>query len=118
MLDLPAEQHRPDPVIPESLPQQSLLFNRELSWLQFNLRVLEEAENARYPLLERTKFLAIYATNLDEFFMVRVSGLRRQVASGTAGAPPDGMTPSEQILAINQVLGIQSARYDTCWQQD
>ncbi|MGC4097900.1 MAG: polyphosphate kinase 1 [Nitrospira sp.] len=118
MLDLPAEQHRPEPVIPESLQQPSLLFNRELSWLQFNLRVLEEAENARHPLLERTKFLAIYATNLDEFFMVRVSGLRRQVASGTAGTPPDGMTSSEQILAINQALSIQSARYDTCWQQD
>lgn len=118
MIDLPAEQHRPEPVIPESLQPPNLLFNRELSWLQFNLRVLEEAENARHPLLERTKFLSIYATNLDEFFMVRVSGLRRQVASGTAGTPPDGMTPSEQILAINQALTAQSARYDTCWQQD
>jgi polyphosphate kinase len=118
MLDLPAERHPSDTDTPESLQQPGLLLNRELSWLQFNLRVLEEAENMRHPLLERAKFLAIFATNLDEFFMVRVSGVRRQVASGTAGTPPDGMTPSEQILAINQELSVQYARYDTCWKQD
>ncbi len=118
MFDLPAEPLHLDTDAAEFLKQPGLLLNRELSWLQFNLRVLEESENMRHPLLERTKFLAIFATNLDEFFMVRVSGLRRQVASGTAGTTPDGKTPSEQILAINQELSIQYARYDSCMQQD
>lgn len=94
------------------------LLNRELSWLQFNLRVLEEAEDKRHPLLERVKFLAIFATNLDEFFMIRVSGLHRQVAGGVVATTPDGMTPSEQILAINRELMVHYERYDTCWKQD
>lgn len=92
--------------------------NREISWLRFNLRVLEEAEDKRNPLLERVKFLTIFATNLDEFFMIRVSGLRRQVAAGTGGTASDGMTPSEQILAINRELNVQFGRYDKCWKQD
>lgn len=92
--------------------------NRELSWLQFNLRVLEEAEDKRHPLLERVKFLAIFATNLDEFFMIRVSGLHRQVAGGFVGTTPDGMTPSEQIGAINRELIAHYERYDLCWKQD
>ncbi len=118
MLDLSAEKHlsAADPQV--MLDQSTHLLNRELSWLQFNLRVLEEAENTRHPLLERVKFLAIFATNLDEFFMIRVSGLRRQVANGTVGTSPDGMTPSEQMLALNRELTIHSARYDACWQQD
>ncbi len=94
------------------------LLNRELSWLRFNLRVLEEAEDKRHPLLERVKFLAIFATNLDEFFMIRVSGLHRQVAGGVIGTTPDGMTPSEQILAINRELMVHYERYDRCWTQD
>ena len=104
----------PEPSIDESRH----LLNRELSWLRFNLRVLEEAEDKRHPLLERVKFLAIFATNLDEFFMIRVSGLHRQVAGGVVGTTPDGMTPSEQILTINRELMIHYERYDTCWKQD
>ena len=76
--------------------------NRELSWLEFNLRVLEEAENEENPLLERMKFLAIFSSNLDEFFMVRVAGVREQAFGD--GAPQDfaadGLTASEQLRAI------------------
>ena len=108
---------RPDetPAHPES---PSLFLNRELSWLQFNLRVLEEAEDTRHPLLERVKFLAIFATNLDEFFMVRVSGLRRQIAGGAGETPPDAMTPSEQMLAICRELTVYLERHETCWKHD
>jgi polyphosphate kinase len=81
---------------------RSLFINRELSWLEFNARVLHEAFDERNHLLERLKFLAIYSTNLDEFYMVRVAGLRRQVATGARLTPPDGMTPQEQLAAIQE----------------
>lgn len=80
--------------------EPSLFINRELSWLEFNARVLHEAFDERNPLLERLKFLAIFSTNLDEFYMVRVAGLRRQVAAGVIQTPPDGMTPRGQLAAI------------------
>jgi polyphosphate kinase len=79
----------------------SLYINRELSWLEFNARVLNEAFDARNPLLERLKFLAIFSTNLDEFYMVRVAGLRRQVAAGMQAPAPDGMSPHDQLAAIH-----------------
>src|SRR5450756_1063102 len=78
----------------------SLYINRELSWLEFNARVLHEAFDPRNRLLERLKFLSIFSTNLDEFYMVRVAGLRRQIAAGVQHVPPDGMTPSQQLGAI------------------
>src|SRR5499426_3621515 len=87
-----------------NLDDSYLYINRELSWLQFNWRVLEEALDERHPLLERVKFLAIFATNLDEIFMIRVSGLRRQVTKSVLEVPPDGMTPSEQLAAIHNTL--------------
>jgi polyphosphate kinase len=82
------------------MTEPSLFLNRELSWLEFNGRVLNEAIDERNPLLERLKFLAIFNTNLDEFYMVRVAGLRRQVAASVHHLPPDGMSPSDQLTAI------------------
>ena len=86
----------------DTAPTPSLFINRELSWLEFNARVLHEAFDERNPLLERLKFLAIFSTNLDEFYMVRVAGLRRQVAAGVTSAPPDGLGPQEQLDAIDR----------------
>lgn len=83
-----------------TLPPQPYL-NRELSWLDFNSRVLEEALDERVPLLERLKFLAIFSTNLDEFYMVRVAGLRRKVTAGAHQYPPEPLSPIEQLDAIN-----------------
>ncbi len=93
------------PPIMTVAPTPSLFFNRELSWLAFNQRVLHEAEDDRNPLLERVKFLAIFANNLDEFIMVRVAGLRRQVAAGVQQTPPDGLTPQEQLDALGRKIG-------------
>ena len=86
------------------LENSSLFINREVSWIRFNQHVLDEARDEIHPLLERVKFLAIFANNLDEYFMVRVSGLQRQLAKGVLKYPPDGMTPSQQLEAIRQML--------------
>lgn len=87
-----------------SLRDPKYYFNRELSWLEFNDRVLHEALDSRTPLLERLKFLAIFSSNLDEFFMVRVAGLKQQVEAGVTSLTADGRTPSAQLDGINQRL--------------
>jgi polyphosphate kinase len=89
-----------------------------LSWLEFNRRVLEEALDKHHPLLERVKFLAIFANNLDEFFMVRVSGLRRQLERGAVEAPPDGMTPAEQLAVVHKQLLPLLTQQSECWRKD
>ncbi len=100
---------------PLNLEDPRLFINRELSWLQFNARVLEEALDEGHPLLERVKFLAIFASNLDEFFMIRLSGLRRQLAAAALETPPDGMSPAEEVSAIRRVLSTQILRQVSYW---
>ena len=95
-------------------PNNSIFFNRELSWLAFNARVLHEAEDPRLPLLERVKFLAIFSSNLDEFYMVRVAGLRRQVIAGVTAASADGLKPIDQLAAIRRDVGGLIVRQRAC----
>src|SRR5215510_4512988 len=82
-------------------PDAALYLNRELSWLAFNERVLEEAADPTTPLVERAKFAAIVASNLDEFFMVRVAGLIHEVADGDVGPDLSGLTPAQQLTAVS-----------------
>src|SRR5919112_1393312 len=101
----------------ELVPSPALFINRELSWLEFNARVLHEAFDERNPLLERLKFLAIFGTNLDEFYMVRVAGLRRQVAAGVTAVPADGLSAPAQLDAIERRVRELVARAYECLHQ-
>jgi len=95
----------------------SIYFNRELSWLEFNSRVLDESLGDRHPLLERIKFLAIFHSNLDEFFMVRISGILRQYQAGVADRSPDGMTPADELLTLRSRTLAALEQATTHWQQ-
>src|SRR6059058_4876371 len=125
MLDAPADVvaasavQAPSNVI--SAPPQAgdltnprLYTNRELSWLDFNDRVLQLAEDESLPLLERVKFCAIYTTNLDEFYMVRVAGLHDQIDAGVEKVSQDGLIPSEIIALIRERVLAQSRRLAGC----
>lgn len=106
----------PPPQLPIA-PDQRLL-NRDLSWLEFNRRVLAQATDPRTPLLTRTKFLSIFSSNLDEFFMKRVGYLKRQVEAGVTAATPDGLTPRQLLYAIRTVVQGLRAEQARCWNQD
>jgi polyphosphate kinase len=108
----------PAPTAPAEvdLEDSSLYFNRELSWLDFNERVLEQAEDSSVPLLERLRFCSIYSSNLDEFFMVRVAGLTDQMEAGIDARGPDGLSPSEQLDAIAGRVNQLDRRQQDCFQ--
>ena len=100
-----------------ALHDPSLYTNRELSWLEFNQRVLDQATHDRHPLLERVKFLAIVGSNLDEFFMVRVATLRKRQLAGLEQVSPDGLTVSQQLSAIRERAAMMLSAQAECWQQ-
>lgn len=102
----------PEPISPHS---EERFINRELSWLAFNERVLAEAQNTRHPLLERLRFLSISASNLDEFYMVRVAGLKGQLMAGITTPSDDGRTPAQQLHAIHRRAGRLIQEQQKCW---
>jgi polyphosphate kinase len=120
MLDETTPQTAQKPVggapVTADLEDPSLYFNRELSWLDFNARVLELAEDPSVPLLERLRFCAIYSSNLDEFFMVRVAGLTDQVEAGIDARGPDGLSSSEQLDAISARVAELDRRQQQCFE--
>jgi polyphosphate kinase len=114
---LPSAQPATEPPVLD-LRHPSLYLNRELSWLEFNRRVLHEALDPRTPLLERLKFLGIFSSNLDEFFQVRVAGLKQQLAAGIVERTADGMTPEDQLRAICSTVREQFRQHQDCLMHD
>src|SRR5450756_2323926 len=92
--------------------------NRELSWLEFNRRVLEEAQDPTQPLIERVKFLTIFSSNLDEFFEIRVAGIKQQIESETSDVGADGLSPTETFNAIQRTVHEMVATEYALWKDD
>src|SRR3954462_13072423 len=107
--DIPPEEHF-------SAPENFV--NRELSWLEFNRRVLEEAQDPTQPLIERVKFVTIFSSNLDEFFEVRVAGIKQQIESETSDVGPDGMSPTDTFNNIQRVVRELLATQYALWNEE
>jgi polyphosphate kinase len=112
-----AEQQTQEEQVARPLSDDDLYINRELSWLDFNDRVLQLAEDERLPLMERLKFLAIFVTNLDEFFQIRVAGVHDQLDARVDARGPDGLTPAEVLRAIHETVRAQDARHARAFSQ-
>lgn len=106
------------PIVDSNFNNPSLYINRELSWIAFNLRVLDEARCESHPLLERLKFIAIFSSNLDEFFMIRVSAVEKQVEAGIQTPSLDGLKPIEQLIQVRKHVEAILHERNTCFYDD